>query len=269
MFSSKKLLRILSNITYFLLLILIIIFAFLSAVALLSQAVRHAPNRNLNGNINALVIGVSYAVVLGISLLFCLNRRLAVRLRLQRISKAYTIIRRGDVPHPVHEYMTQEYMRTCLISYESLPTDVFHPGWGRPGKQYLVFDATQIRLCISPGTKYEGIRFRRALLDTIQVIDTLAHEVIPAHPSLKPHARMLHHFRFILPLLTTDDPEFTPLHYYDSAIQLARNSSTEPTEEEFTLGMQAADEIVKSLNDCRLEALESSITDFEGSTAES
>lgn len=117
------------------------------------------------------------------------------------------------------------------------------------------------------GTKYEGVRFRRALLDTIPEIgksrpvphssfgsnidflDALAHAVIPAHPPLKPHARMLHHFRFIVPLLNSntddDDEEFTPLHYYDSAIQLARNAAEEPTEEEFLLGMQAADEILK------------------------
>lgn len=182
----------------------------------------------------------------------------------------------------MHEYIAQEYMRTCLVSHESLPADVVHPGWGRPG------------------TKYGGVRFRRALLDTIPEIgeshpnslraprsvfppDTLAHTVIPAHHALKPHARMLHHFRFILPLLNAEDEEFTPLHYYDSAIQLARNAAEEPTEQEFALGMQAAEEIKKrcalfthkcaanprylpSLNDCRLEALESSITDFDQSS---
>ncbi|KAF7339713.1 Fruiting body protein SC7 [Mycena sanguinolenta] len=235
MFVSKQVLRILSNTIYGLFLLLTIIFTGISCVALLAQAVRHAPSRTWKNNVNALVIGVSYATVLVISLLFCVKRRLAVRMRLQRISKAYTIIRRGDVPNSVHEYMSQEYMRTCLVSHESVPTDTFHPGWGRP--------------------------------------DALAHAVIPAHPQLKPHARMLHHFRFILPLLNSstddDDEEFTPLHYYDSAIQLARNAAEEPTEEEFLIGMQAADDIRKSLNDCRLEALESSITDFDSSTAES
>jgi hypothetical protein len=33
-----------------------------------------------------------------ISLAFCLNRRIAVRRRLQRISKSHRIIGRGDVP---------------------------------------------------------------------------------------------------------------------------------------------------------------------------
>ncbi|KAJ7139836.1 hypothetical protein C8R44DRAFT_605701 [Mycena epipterygia] len=247
MLSSRKVLRILSNLTYVSLVITAIVATGLSCVALLAQAVRHSPNRSWTRNFNALVIGSSYAIVLAISLIFCVNRRLAVRMRLQRISRAYNIIRRGDVPHPVHEYIAQEYIRACLVSHESLPAEVFHPGWGRPG------------------TKYEGVRFRRALLDTIPEIDILAHMVMPAHPTIKPHARMLHHFRFILPLLNAEDEEFTPLHYYDSAIQLARNSAQEPTEAEFELGMQAAEEIKKSLNDCRLEALESSITDYQSS----
>ncbi|KAF7436998.1 hypothetical protein PC9H_003832 [Pleurotus ostreatus] len=97
------------------------------------------------------------------------------------------------------------------------------------------------------GTKYEGIRFRRVLLDTIPQIDELARAVIPSHPAMKPHARMLHHFRFILPLLpsiTSEEENISFLHYYDSAIQIVRNSSREPTEAEFELGMQAAQEII-------------------------
>lgn len=246
MLSSRKLLRVLSNASYVFLVVVTIIATGLSCFALLGQAVRHSATRSWTRNFNALVIGAAYAIVLALSLIFCVKRRLAVRLRLQRMSKApHAIIRRGDVPHPVHEYIEQEYMRACLVAYESLPTDVVHAGWGRPG------------------TKYEGIRFRRALLDTIPEIDTLAHMVMPAHPTLKPHVRMLHHFRFLLPLLAAEDDGFTALHYYDSAIQLARHAAEEPTEHEYALGMQAVAEIRKSLNDCRLEALEASITDFD------
>ena len=60
---------------------------------------------------------------------------------------------------------------------------------------------------------------------------------------MRPHARMLHHFRFILPLLSKDEDGLTPLHYYDSAIQLARHASREPTEQEYIVGMRAAKEI--------------------------
>jgi hypothetical protein len=75
--------------------------------------------------------------------------------------------------------------------------------------------------------------------------DYLAHIVIPLHPELKPHARMLHHFRFLNPLLLKDEDGMTPLHYYDSAVQLARNSARELTEGEFEAGMNAADQIEK------------------------
>ncbi|KAF7319918.1 hypothetical protein MKEN_00775400 [Mycena kentingensis (nom. inval.)] len=223
-----KLFTFASNIGYLFLLFSTVIFVGLSCAALLGQAVRQSPSQSWNENFNALVIGSSYAIVLAISIFFCLKRRLAVRMRLSRISKNHALLRRGDIPNSVHEYIAQEYARTCLVAHESLPTQVFHPGWGRPG------------------TKYEGVRFRRALMDTIPEIDILAHMVIPAHPALKPHVRMLHHFRYLVPLLNVQEDELTALHYYDSAIQLARNSAAEPTEEEFVLGMDAAEEIKKT-----------------------
>jgi hypothetical protein len=145
----------------------------------------------------------------------------------------------------VHQYILQEYARACLVSYEALPTVAFHEGWGRPG------------------TKYSGMRFRRVLLDTIQEIgtgifhyntiyavdhspDALAHLIIPSHPVLRPHSRMMHHFRFILPLLPQDEDGISLLHYYDSAIQLARNSTREPTEMEFQIGIESAVGIKKT-----------------------
>jgi len=139
----------------------------------------------------------------------------------------------------VGKYVLQEFTRTCLVSYESLPKNVHHAGWGRPG------------------TEYSGVQFKRALLDTIAHIDQLAHVVIPLHPKLKPHARMLHHFRFLNPLLSKDEDGMSPLHYYDSAVQLARNSARALTEEEFEIGITAASQIEKCLNECRLEMLES------------
>jgi len=56
---------------------------------------------------------------------------------------------------------------------------------------------------------------------------------------------MSHHYRFIAPLLPADDEGLSPLHYYDSAIQLARQAEREPTEREFEVGIAAADEIKK------------------------
>lgn len=75
--------------------------------------------------------------------------------------------------------------------------------------------------------------------------DALSHFVIPNQPTPKPHTRMLHHFRFILPLLPRDEDGLTDLHYYDSAIQVAQLSRAELLEEEFELGRAAAERIKK------------------------
>jgi hypothetical protein len=56
---------------------------------------------------------------------------------------------------------------------------------------------------------------------------------------------MSRHYRFIAPLLPTDDNGLSPLHYYDSAIQLARQADREPTEGEFEVGIAAANEITR------------------------
>lgn len=73
--------------------------------------------------------------------------------------------------------------------------------------------------------------------------DALARLLIPSQPRMRPRDRMLHHFRFIAPLLPKDQDGLSPLQYYDSAIQLARNAEREPTEREFEIGMGAAKQI--------------------------
>ncbi|KJA26165.1 hypothetical protein HYPSUDRAFT_181803 [Hypholoma sublateritium FD-334 SS-4] len=236
---SPRVLRTLSEAAYAFLVIITIVATGLSCAAILSQAVRTSPTESWDRNFNALIVGASYVVLLAVSLSFCVKRRVAVRSKLQRISRTYRTIGRGDLPDSVHKYVTQEFTRACLIAYESLPTDVRHPGWGRPG------------------TKYSGVYFRRALLDTIPHIDQLAHVVIPLHPRLKPHARMLHHFRFLTPLLARDADGMSALHYFDAAVQVARYAARELTEAEFAEGMAAAEQITQCLNECRLEMLES------------
>ncbi|KAF8203095.1 hypothetical protein BJ912DRAFT_340816 [Pholiota molesta] len=242
---SPRVLRTVSEATYVFLVIIAIVAAGLSCAAIISQAVRTSDTESWKKNFNALVIGASYIVLFAVSISFCVKRRVAVRLKLQRISRTYRTIGRDDLPDSVGKYVLQEFTRTCLVAYESLPKNVHHAGWGRPG------------------TEYSGVQFRRALLDTIAHIDQLAHVVIPLHPKLKPHARMLHHFRFLNPLLPKDEDGISPLHYYDSAVQLARNSARALTEEEFEIGITAASQIEKCLNECRLEMLESdSMTQF-------
>ncbi|PPQ76719.1 hypothetical protein CVT26_004380 [Gymnopilus dilepis] len=265
---SRRVLATASELAYLFLILLTVVATGLSCTAILSQAVRTSPSQSWTDNVNALMIGASYLIVLVASLIFCVKRRIAVRLKLSRISKTYRTIGRDDLPASVHRHVLQEYIRTCLIAYESQPKNIHRDGWGRPGEHvfqdrglccvvsYRIRALTK-RICRDLGSKYSGISFRRTLLDTIPRIDELAHLVIPLHPKLKPHARMLHHFRFLTPLLPKDEDGMTPLIYYDSAIQIARHSAQELTEEEFEIGMKAAYEIEKCLNDCRLEMLES------------
>ncbi|KAG1783759.1 hypothetical protein EV702DRAFT_14207 [Suillus placidus] len=229
-----------SDICYALLVLVTGGFFAISCAALLSQAVRTSPVRSWTNNWDAVIIAATYLLVCIISIAFCVKRRVAVRRRLQRIAKTHHSIVRREVPQPVHEYISQEFARSCLVSYESQPRYTIHSGWGRPG------------------TRLSGIRFRRALLDTIAEIDARARLVIPSHPNLKPHARMLHHFRFLLPLLPKDEEGLSELHYYDSAIQLVRTVDREPTEEEYQRGMDAVASILQMLRECRLEMLEDS-----------
>jgi len=224
-----------------------LVFAFavgVSLVGFLSQAVRTSRRRSFKNNIDVLIIGIAYTVVFVMSLAFCLKRRISVVRKLQRLSRGRVALHKGDVPKHVHEFVTQEYSRACLISFESLPKDAHREGWGRPG------------------TRWDGVCFRRCLLDTVPDLDAQARLLIPSLPPLRPNDRMSHHYRFIAPLIPTDDEGLSPLHYYDSAIQLARQADREPTEREFEVGIAAADEIKRILFETREEMLEGSTSDL-------
>ncbi|KIY72769.1 hypothetical protein CYLTODRAFT_407097 [Cylindrobasidium torrendii FP15055 ss-10] len=221
---------LLSTLGYVFLLLVTICAMFLSCVALLSQSVRTSPRRDWKNNFNAVVIGAAYVLVLVISLLFCVKRRIAVRLRMSRINKDYKLVTKDDMPNTVHEYIIREYLRSCLIASISVPTSSSHPGWGLQG------------------TKYDGVEFRSKILSTVRPIDDMAHLVIPHHPPLKPHVRLVHHFRFIAPLLPPN-----ALALWDSAVQMAKLSEREMSQEEFELGWEAAIEIKRALDETRQE----------------
>jgi len=216
----------------------------MSLVGFLSQAVRTSKRQSFKKNIDVLIIGVAYNVVILTSLAFCLKRRISVLRKLQRLSRGRVALRKGGVPKHVHDFATQEYLRTCLIAFESLPKDAHREGWGRPG------------------TRWDGVCFRRFLLDTVPDLDAQARLLIPSLPPLRPNDRMSHHFRFIAPLIPMDDEGRSPLHYYDSAIQLARQADREPTDGEFEVGIAAADKIKRILFETREEMLEGSASDL-------
>lgn len=117
MYSSRLiLLRTVSEASYVLLVLLTIVATGLSCTVLIAQAIRTSPNQSWSKNVNALVIGASYAIVvclvqqqyiipqslplrqLLVSLLYCGKRRIAVRSKLQRISKSNRALSRSDLP---------------------------------------------------------------------------------------------------------------------------------------------------------------------------
>ena len=73
--------------------------------------------------------------------------------------------------------MTQEYSRACLIAFESLPKDANREGWGKSGTLHLFFfpslstplgrSAHGVCAFRSTGTRWDGVCFRRFLLDTV------------------------------------------------------------------------------------------------------
>ncbi|KAI0036695.1 hypothetical protein K488DRAFT_40602 [Vararia minispora EC-137] len=186
-----------------------------------SQAVRNSRTHSISNNANVIVIGVSYTVVIFISILICINRRISIFRRLQKLQKANATRVVSEAPKAVVDFIRQEYARSTLIAYQSIPKDVVQEGWGRPNSAHA------------------GVQFRRAMLDTISELDELARLVIPHQPQLRPSERMLSHFRFIAPLLPKYEDGLSPLHYYDSAIQLARYSEREPTEREYEIVLNA------------------------------
>src|ERR1700722_16159159 len=49
------------------------------------------------------------------------------------VSLALNLKKKKAPPKAHLEYITQEYVRACLIAHESQPKSAFHEGWGRPG----------------------------------------------------------------------------------------------------------------------------------------
>jgi len=227
----------LTRLLYLLVVIALSLLLLLSCVFLLSQAVRTSPSRNWTRNFNALVIGAAYTFVFVISLAFCLKRRLSVRRRLSRIPTSTMAIAKGDVPRVVHHLVEEEFLRSCAITYSSQPQVTYRDGWGRPG------------------TKFEGVRYRVAILGTVVDIDKAARCIIPSMPPLTPYTSLEKHLRHVKSLLPATDPSLvfrrtsavlsaspaTRVELYTSAAHKARYSSHELEESEFIYAMEAGD----------------------------
>jgi len=66
---------------------------------------------------------------------FCLNRRLSIRIRLSRITNRLAISK-GDLPKT---FIDEEFLRSCAIAYSAIPEVTFREGWGTP-ESTMAFD---------------------------------------------------------------------------------------------------------------------------------
>jgi hypothetical protein len=79
-----------------------------------------------------------------------LQRRYMLSYRVERIPRRSIAFKNGDAPDPVVDLIQTEYKRVSAIAYYSRPTEGSQLGWGLPG------------------TKYEGIYFKRAFSDAVE-----------------------------------------------------------------------------------------------------
>ena len=87
-----------STLCYGILVLITTFFVAISCAFLLSQAARTAPNRGFIKNINAVVIGAAYVLVVVLSVSVCIKRRIAIFRRLQRIHKGSATRGVGEAP---------------------------------------------------------------------------------------------------------------------------------------------------------------------------
>ena len=78
------------------------------------------------------------------------QRRYMLFYRLERIPRHSIVFKQDDAPAQVIELIQTEYLRVSAISHFSRPTTGRQPGWG------------------IPGSKYDGVYFKRAFLDAVE-----------------------------------------------------------------------------------------------------
>jgi len=166
-----------------------------------------------NANWNVFIVVGSYIAMAIVSLSIYIKRKTATTKRLKGIPKSYIAIKEGDVPKSVSKLIESEFNRASTIVYVSRPTPRVLEGWG------------------VPGSRYDGVNFRRGILDTLPVIDQDARTIVPSLPLYRPHLSAAQHFRPIASLITPHDP--LCLDTYHRLIEKARYSQTEPSEADY------------------------------------
>jgi len=206
-----SLLHQLYNLSFVLFFILAGLAIIASGAGLIFQARLSAGVANANWNV-FIVVG-SYIAMAFVSLTIYIRRKTSTTKRLKAIPKSYIAIKDGDVPKPVSKLVESEYNRASTIVYVSRPEPRMLEGWGLPG------------------SRYDSVYFRRAILDTLTIVDQDARSVVPSLPPYRPHLSVAQHFRAITPLVTPHNP--TCLEIYHRLIEKARYAEQEPTETDY------------------------------------
>lgn len=111
-----------------------------------------------------------------------------------------------------------EYDRSCAIAQTSQPQSTTQEGWG------------------APGTVYEGIQFRQAILESLETLDAAVRSLVPTFPRMRPHQCIETYLRPLEGILTHHDR--TCLKAYSEFIQAARYAEREPSRDDYEACME-------------------------------
>ncbi|KAM0746947.1 hypothetical protein T439DRAFT_329218 [Meredithblackwellia eburnea MCA 4105] len=176
---------------------LIVFLLFITLVCLLAafydMAQQLIKSKRLSRVSDVVITFGTWVVILVVGVIIWISRALSLRGTLGSIPRAYVPIKSEDVPAKAAELISNEFDRASVIALISRPEGRRMEGWGRPG------------------TEYEGIHFRTAILSTIPVLQSLP-----------------------LPLSSSLPPALHPLaDLYDDLLSKAKYGKMEPTEEEY------------------------------------
>lgn len=192
-------------------------FIFLTAFPLFVQFVLVS---DFNLRLWDVVIGGFPYLIASAAFVVCwIQRRYMLSYRVERIPRRTIVLKQGDAPNGVIDLVHTEYRRVSAIAYHSRPTDGFQLGWGRPG------------------TKYEGIYFKRAFCDAVERLDTTARKLLPSLPALCPTTRLTSHFH---PLSIVIPIDSTALKDADVLFQIATFAVDNDNSSDNLLGAQNA-----------------------------
>ncbi|GAA5881770.1 hypothetical protein JCM1840_004825 [Sporobolomyces johnsonii] len=201
-------------------LVLIILVALLATLIDLAQQFIHS-NRSSKISDLSITFG-TYVLIIILCVVLIISRTFSNKRAIASIPKAYLPTQPNDVPKAAYELISNEYNRACVITKVAQPKGRQQAGWGRPG------------------TDFENVYFRSAILSTIP---TLRSALTPLFPALGPSLSNSSHARAgplsplapLLKLSPSPVPEaLVPLaELYEQQLVRAKYARKEPSERDW------------------------------------